>query len=40
MSELSDRAGLAVGALDGRLAGHPLAAAWACRRRFGNPSEE
>ena len=35
MSELSDKAALAVGALDGRLAGHPLAAAWACRRRLG-----
>ena len=34
MSALRDKAALAVGALDGRLSGHPLAAAWACRRRL------
>ena len=35
MSRQHDKAALALGALDGRLAGHPLAAAWACRRRLG-----
>ncbi len=31
---ITERTLLAVGALDGRLSGHPLAEAWACRRRL------
>ena len=33
-SPAPERALLALGALDGRLCGHPLAPAWACRRRL------
>ena len=34
MTAPSERAFLAIGALDGRLSGHPLAEAWSCRRRL------
>ena len=34
MTVPSERAILAIGALDGRLSGHPLSEAWACRRRI------
>ena len=34
MTAPSERTLLAIGALDGRLSGHPLAEAWTCRRRL------